>query len=95
MAYTDKAEKISVTLPPEMLAAIKEKVQSGMYGSTSEVIRDAMRLWQREEEEREARLTSIRTRLDRAAGSGDPVPLEEALARIDALHRQHPATTDQ
>lgn len=89
MKQTEKAEKISVTLPPEMLAAIKEKVQSGMYGSTSEVIREAMRLWQREEEEREARLDSIRARLEHSARSGEPIPLEEAFASIESLHRQH------
>ena len=36
MAHPDKAEKISITLPPDMLNSIKEKVQMGAYGSTSE-----------------------------------------------------------
>ena len=41
----EKAERITITLPPDMLSAIKKKVGSGSYGSTSELIRKAMRLW--------------------------------------------------
>ena len=48
---TDKAERITITLPTEMLTSIKDKVRSGAYGSTSELIREAMRLWQKKEEE--------------------------------------------
>ncbi len=38
-------EKFSVTLPGEMARVIHERVNSGDYGSVSEVIRDAMRAW--------------------------------------------------
>jgi toxin ParE1/3/4 len=44
------AEKISITLTPEMNRMIKERVEAGDYGSTSELIREALRLWQRREE---------------------------------------------
>jgi hypothetical protein len=30
---TDKAERITITLPPDMLATIKNKVQSGCHGA--------------------------------------------------------------
>jgi len=88
MAYPDKAEKISITLPPDMLNSIKEKVQMGAYGSTSEVIREAMRLWQRQENEYQARLALIRERLERSANSGHAVPLDEAFEKIGKLHQQ-------
>jgi len=52
----EKAERITITLPPDMLASIKKEVRSGSYGSTSELIRDAMRLWQKREEEHNARI---------------------------------------
>jgi antitoxin ParD1/3/4 len=71
---TEKAERITITLPPDMLAAIKKQVSSGSYGSTSEVIREAVRLWQQKEEERQMRLALIRERLTRSAQSGKPVP---------------------
>jgi antitoxin ParD1/3/4 len=41
---TEKAERITITLPPDMLAAVKKQVSSASYGSTSEVIREAVRL---------------------------------------------------
>lgn len=39
------AEKLSITLPAEMVKIIRDKVGSGAYSSNSEVIRDAMRGW--------------------------------------------------
>lgn len=85
---TDKAERITITLPSEMLATIKNKVQSGAYGSTSELIREAMRLWQKNEEEHQARLSLIRERLANSAQSGDPLPLKDAFKAIERLHQQ-------
>lgn len=37
------AEKLSITLPPEMASFIRQKVESGLYGSNSEIIREALR----------------------------------------------------
>ena len=94
MAQSEKAEKISITLPPEMLAAIKEKVRAGSYGSTSEVIREAMRLWQKLDEERQMRLAVIRQRLENSANSGAPVPLKKAFAQIEKIHLQNVSGAD-
>lgn len=88
MARTDKAEKISITLPPDMLNEIKEQVKLGHYGSTSEVIREAMRLWQRQEEEHLERIASIRKRLKHSAKNGKPVPIEEAFGEIEEHHQK-------
>ncbi|GAB6904577.1 hypothetical protein JCM12296A_04110 [Desulfosarcina cetonica] len=83
---TEKAERITITLPPDMLASIKEKVRSGNYSSTSEVIREAMRLWQQKDEERQVRLALIRERLTRSTRSGEPVPLDAAFKQIEKQH---------
>lgn len=58
-SYVDSpnAEKLSITLPAEMVRVIREKVASGAYGSTSEVIRDALRNWL----ERDRRLAALDT----------------------------------
>ena len=37
------AEKISIALPPEMVATVRGAVATGEYASSSEVIRDALR----------------------------------------------------
>jgi antitoxin ParD1/3/4 len=38
-------EKISIALPPEMVAGIREAVENGEYASSSEVVREALRDW--------------------------------------------------
>jgi antitoxin ParD1/3/4 len=38
-------ERLTVTLPAEMAAVIKNAVDSGDYASTSEVVREAVRDW--------------------------------------------------
>ena len=68
------AEKLSITLPAEMVRVIREKVASGAYGSNSEVIRDALRGWL----ERDRRLAALDTAIangitDAEAGRVQPV----------------------
>ena len=84
----EKAERITITLPPDMLASIKKKVSSGSYASTSELIREAMRMWQKREEEHKARISLIRERLAHSEQSGEPVPLNIAFKTIEELHQQ-------
>lgn len=81
------AEKISITMTPEMLRLIRDTVNAGEYASTSEVVRDAMRIWQEHTE----RLNAIRTRVRRSFEDQRPdlseqdadAALEAALAKID------------
>lgn len=49
------AEKLSITLPAEMVRVIRENVDRGAYASNSEVIREALRGWM----EREGRLAAL------------------------------------
>ena len=42
-------EKLSITLPTEMVNVIKAEVEAGTFASTSEVLREAMRVWMRRE----------------------------------------------
>lgn len=84
----EKAERITITLPPDMLNSIKKKVNAGAYGSTSEVIREAVRMWQKREEEHNARIALIRERLVQSQRSGEPIPLNAAFKTIEELHQQ-------
>ena len=81
------AEKISVTMTPEMLQVIRASVASGEYASTSEALRDAVRIWQREREERTERLEAIRNRVRTSVE--DPRPALDAAEverRLQAFH---------
>jgi len=71
-----------------MLTSIKQKVSTGSYGSTSELIREAMRLWQKKEEEHDARISLIRNRLKQSIKSGEPVSLDAAFGGIEDLHQR-------
>ncbi|WP_116654952.1 type II toxin-antitoxin system ParD family antitoxin [Pelagibacterium sediminicola] len=89
----EAAEKISITLTPEMARSIREDVEKGRYASTSEAIRDALRLWQQKKEEHEARLESIRQRVEASINDPRPdVPREEVSRRMDELYERAMAT---
>ena len=82
------SEKLSITLPAEMVAAIKQNVDSGRFASTSEVLREAMRLWLRDEEEHSERLAAIRARISRSLDDPrPPIPLDDAMSRVRAHAR--------
>jgi antitoxin ParD1/3/4 len=74
------AEKLSITLPPEMASFIRQKVESGLYGSISEIIREAMRGLM----ERERRLE----RLDGAIALGLADAEAGRVQEIEAVRRE-------
>lgn len=60
---------MNVSLPPELEARVRQRVESGMYGSASEVIREALRLFEAYEQVKTAKLDSLRQ--DIAKGMND------------------------
>ena len=59
-------ERLSITLPADMARLIRAKVEEGRYASNSEVIREALRTWQTQEQLRAERLASVRARIAEA-----------------------------
>ncbi|MBZ9997891.1 type II toxin-antitoxin system ParD family antitoxin [Mesorhizobium sp. BH1-1-4] len=79
----ESAEKLSITVTPAMARMIREKVEDGSFGSASEVIRAALRAFQREEEEHAERMAAIRARVKASIEDTRPgVPLDEAIERV-------------
>lgn len=81
----DQAEKLSVTVTPQMAQMIREKVESGQYASASEVIRAGLRALQTEEEEHAERLAWVKARI--RASVENPGPghsSEEVFGRLRA-----------
>lgn len=60
---------MNVSLPPELEARVRRRVESGMYGSASEVIREALRLFEAYELVKTAKFDSLRQ--DIASGMED------------------------
>jgi antitoxin ParD1/3/4 len=75
-------QKISVALTPEMLAMLKEAVESGEYTSTSEVIRDALRSWKARRAMQDREVEELRRLWDEGikGGKGRFTSIEEIKA---------------
>jgi len=70
-------ERLSITLPTDMARMIRAKVEEGGYASNSEVIREAMRAWQEQEQLRVQRVAAARARIAEADAEIAP-PLSDA-----------------
>lgn len=69
-------ERLSIALPAPMADAVRRAVEAGEYASTSEVIRDALRLWESRRHLRERDLEIVRQRWDEGKASGRAGPLD-------------------
>lgn len=80
------AEKISITLTPDMLRTVRESVEAGEYASTSEALRDAVRVWQRQRQEDAERLAAIKARIRRSLDDPRPsLSSEEVRESLEGL----------
>jgi antitoxin ParD1/3/4 len=77
-------EKLSITLPPEMAAAVRHAVASGAYASASEVIREALRLWQAYHAAHEHEVEELRRAWREGLESGPATPLDFAEIKAKA-----------
>jgi antitoxin ParD1/3/4 len=83
----ETAEKLSITMTPAMLRAVRASVEAGEYASTSEAVRDAIRLWQRERDEHAERMAGIRDRVRHSVEDGrPPLGIDRVRDRLAALH---------
>jgi antitoxin ParD1/3/4 len=72
---------MNVSLTPRLVDFVHRKVEAGLYGSSSEVIRDALRLMEERDRQREAALAALRgdDAQSTDGGSVDPVDLFDRL----------------
>ena len=61
---------INISLTPHLEAMIREKVESGSYNSASEVVREALRLLEQEDELRTLKVQRLRRDLQEGLESG-------------------------
>lgn len=81
---------MNVLLPPELEEIVTEKVQSGMYHSASEVIREGLRLLKEQDTLRQLRLEELRKDIDlgiQQADSGDLAPLDIEVVKAEGRQR--------
>lgn len=83
---SDAMRPLTISLSPQQLARLGKAVESGAYASNSEVVRDALRLWEQREEIRALELARLKRAYEEGLASGEPVALtaDELLARVKA-----------
>ena len=79
---SDSMRALTISLSPQQLARLSKAVESGAYASNSEVVRDALRLWEQREELRELEIARLKQAYEEGLASGEPVDGEVAFARL-------------
>ncbi len=74
---------MNISLTPELEKFITDRVQSGMYHSSSEVVREALRLLQEQQMFKEINLAELKQEIQKGKESG---PSKE-LDIEDVIHR--------
>ncbi len=62
---------MNVSLTPELDNLVKKKVESGLYNSASEVIREALRLLKSRDDFNESRIDTLKADIQKGASSLD------------------------
>jgi antitoxin ParD1/3/4 len=76
---------VNISITPELDAFLQDRVKSGRYQTTSEVVREALRLLERHEQEREEAFHQLKAKLERGAGQaerGELIDGDEAFAEL-------------
>jgi antitoxin ParD1/3/4 len=82
-------EKISIALPAEMVAVVRQAVETGEYASSSEVVRDALRDWTQKRSVRQQKgINELRQVWRQAVHDKSPgVPVKQVLNRLERKYR--------
>lgn len=83
---SDNMRPLTISLSPQQLARLSKAVESGAYASNSEVVRDALRLWEQREELRELEIARLKQAYEEGLASGEPkeLSLDDLLSRFRA-----------
>ncbi len=85
-------EKISIALPPEMVAQLRQAVETGEYSSSSEVVRDALQDWKHKRQLQQNGIAELRQLWRKARA--DTSPGLDPDEFFDELERKYQANAD-
>jgi antitoxin ParD1/3/4 len=87
---------VNISLTPELGMFLQSRVKSGRYQTTSEVVREALRLLERQEIQQEQDLRQLKAKLERGAAQaerGDLLDGEAVFAELrDPIEERKRAT---
>ena len=67
---SEAMKTLTISLSSRQIGRLRAAVESGGYASASEVVRDALRLWQEREEERQVELGRLKQAYEAGLASG-------------------------
>jgi len=76
---------VNVSLTPELDAFLQSRVRSGRYQTTSEVVREALRLLERHERDRDEVFQQLKAKLERGAAQAERSELLDGDEVFDEL----------
>jgi len=82
---------VNVHLTPELETLVHNKVKTGRYNSASEVVREALRLFEERDRIREIQIQQLRKKIDEGWASlerGEGVDGEEFFRGLDREERE-------
>jgi len=77
--------RMNVSLTPELEQLVSEKVKTGRYTSASEVVREALRLLEEQDNLRQQHLADVRQKIDRGLAqldAGKGIPDDKVRSRL-------------
>jgi antitoxin ParD1/3/4 len=89
MTKAEPMRTLTISLSPKQLGTLQRAVDTGSYASNSEVVREALRLWEQQQEVRALALSQLKRAYDEglASGEGRAVDAQHMLAELKATAR--------
>src|SRR5437588_12488906 len=84
---------VNISLTPELDAFLQKRVKSGRYQTSSEVVREALRLLQRQEKERDVAFKQLKAKLEHGAGQAGRGKILDGDDVFDELRELHRGTS--
>ncbi len=78
---------MNISLTPQLEELVKRKVESGLYGSASEVMREALRLLDERDRLQAMRIEELRAEIKKGLESGEPTPLDVKVIKARGRER--------
>jgi antitoxin ParD1/3/4 len=76
---------VNISITPELDAFLESRVKSGRYQTTSEVVREGLRMLERHENERDEAFLQLRKKLERGASQAERGELIDGDAVFEEL----------
>ncbi len=83
---TEPMKTLTVSLSPQQVGRLNAAVASGSYASNSEVVRDALRLWEQRQELQKIEMLGLKRAYEEgmASGEGRRIDAPTLLAELKA-----------